>query len=85
MNPIDPCLDRSRSYFGWLVVQNRGHSGSGNINIYYYITVNTWTATVYTPELLHKAAFTPQHVHEAPLHDNYRGITPDHATCPSNL
>ena len=27
-NPTDPCFDRKRPYFGWLVVQNRGHSGS---------------------------------------------------------
>ena len=27
-NPTDPCFDRKRQYVGWLVVQNRGHSGS---------------------------------------------------------
>ena len=37
-NPIDPCFDRKRPYLGWLVVQNRGHSGSGyTYNIYIYI------------------------------------------------
>ena len=35
-NPTDPCFDRKRPYFGWLVVQNRGHSGSRYIYIYIY-------------------------------------------------
>ena len=27
-NPFDLCFDTKRPYFGWLVVQNGGHSGS---------------------------------------------------------
>ena len=28
LNPLDLCFDRKRPYFGWFVVQKRGHSGS---------------------------------------------------------
>ena len=38
-NPTDPCFDRKRPYFGWLVVQNRGHSGSRYIYIYTNIII----------------------------------------------
>ena len=34
LNPVKLCFDTKRPYFGWLVVQNRGHSGSRYIYVY---------------------------------------------------
>ena len=50
-NPTDPCFDRKRPYFGWLVVQNRGHSGSRYI--YIQISLYMWAglpSTLYEKE-----------------------------------